>query len=240
MPPLHHRRASLRMEQAATIEFLLLDSEMAKSSTPIDPRKWSLWRPQNLVETGRGRGGDAERDTRRGIRGSTRGRRAPAREREREAARARGGTATFLARGARRGMAKKERRPRVTSRGSRGGAASLSLGRRRSTRSVRSSRSLAPSRPDVGSRFDSIRSLALRAALSKTRRGRGTKRERERERVGSPDSLWRNPAVVLSRARARPEVSAETAIARSRGGKGLTRARACARAPREFCFAAWW
>lgn len=53
----------------------------------------------------------------------------------------RGGTGTFLARGARRGMAKKRGDP-VTSRDSRGGAASLSLGRRRSARSVHRARRL--------------------------------------------------------------------------------------------------
>jgi len=51
----------------------------------------------------------------------------------------RGSTGTFLARGARRGMAKK-RGDSVTSRDLRGGAASLSLGRRRSAHSVHRAR----------------------------------------------------------------------------------------------------
>lgn len=51
----------------------------------------------------------------------------------------RGGMGTFLAHGARRGMAKKRGDP-VTSHDLRGGAASLSLGRRRSARSVHRAR----------------------------------------------------------------------------------------------------
>lgn len=76
---------------------------------------------------------------------------------------------------ARRGMAKKRGDP-VTSRDSRGGAASLSLGRRRSTRSVH----LAL----VGSiRFISVRRDLSTFALSKTRKRKTEKKEKKVETV---------------------------------------------------------